>query len=378
MTARRRRTTPGPLSVGELQAGDVVDCTITNKRKARVKVTKQVVSSHADGGKFDLQVNGSTKEADAQDGGTTGYVNVGVGTNPSVGEVAGSGTTLGDYESSIACSGDSSARARTRARCHSARWARRAVVDCTITNKRKPRVNVTKDLYPSSDTGMFDLKVNGATEEPNAGDGGSTGDVNVAVDSNPTVGEGAGTDTTLSDYASSIECTGDSDASCPCRRLRRLSGSNRPRRSTSPVEPPSPAFGLLGGAVDLEVEHARVAGRIQILGHVHPRLALVRDRAVDHGARAERAQRQRTGVRARRAAVTRALDRRLVVAQRGPAARNLADAGACRFRRSRSRSCRRPGVRRLGRAVDLQVELAAVRCADTTCLTTFTAPCAHS
>src|SRR6185503_17514674 len=47
----------GPLSVGALAAGDVVDCTVTNKRKPRVKVTKSVVSAHADGGKFDLEVN---------------------------------------------------------------------------------------------------------------------------------------------------------------------------------------------------------------------------------------------------------------------------------------------------------------------------------
>ena len=82
----------GPLSVGTLAAGDVVDCTITNTRKARVKVTKDLVPS-GDGGLFDLQVNGLTQADDVGDAGTTGYVNVAVGSNPTVGELAGAGTT---------------------------------------------------------------------------------------------------------------------------------------------------------------------------------------------------------------------------------------------------------------------------------------------
>ena len=59
-----------------------------------------------DPGLFDLQVNGSTELADAvPDGDTTGPVKVAVGSNPTVGEVAGTGTDLDDYVSSIACSG---------------------------------------------------------------------------------------------------------------------------------------------------------------------------------------------------------------------------------------------------------------------------------
>ena len=54
----------------------MVDCTITNKRKARVKVTKDLVPS-GDGGLFDLQVNGSTQADDVGDAGTTGYVQCG-------------------------------------------------------------------------------------------------------------------------------------------------------------------------------------------------------------------------------------------------------------------------------------------------------------
>ena len=139
-----------------LAAGDVVDCTITNTRKARVKVTKDLVPS-GDGGLFDLQVNGSTKADDVGDAGTTDYVNVAVGSNPTVGEVAGAGTNLDDYESSIECSGDSSASSSNSGPLSVGVLAAGDVVDCTITNTRKPRVKVTKDLVPSGDGGLFDL-----------------------------------------------------------------------------------------------------------------------------------------------------------------------------------------------------------------------------
>ena len=202
----------GPLSLGTLAAGGVVDCTITNTRKPRVTVTKELVPS-GDGGLFDLQVNGTTKADDVGDGGTTGSVNVAVGSNPTVGELAGAGTTLNDYESSIECTGDSSASSSDSGPLSVGVLAAGDVVDCTITNTRKARVTVTKDLVPSGDGGLFDLQVNGTTKADDVGDGGTTGSVNVAVGSNPAVGELAGAGTTLADYASSIECSGDSSAS---------------------------------------------------------------------------------------------------------------------------------------------------------------------
>ena len=174
----------GPLSVGTLAAGDVVDCTITNKRKPRVTVTKDLAPS-ADGGLFDLQVNGSTQADDVGDAGTTGSVNVAVGSNPTVGELAGTGTNLDDYESSIACSGDSSASSSNSGPLSLGTLAAGDVVDCKITNTRKPRVKVTKDLVPSGDGGLFDLQVNGSTKADDVGDAGSTGSVNVAVGLEP-------------------------------------------------------------------------------------------------------------------------------------------------------------------------------------------------
>src|SRR4029078_12440573 len=74
---------------------------------------------------------------------------------------------------------------------------------------------------------------------------------------------------------------------------------------------------LLGVAVDLEVEPAEVRGRIEVLRHVHSRLALVRDRALDLVAHAELADAQWAGVARGGAAVPGALDRRLVVGEVG-------------------------------------------------------------
>ena len=102
-------------------------------------------------------------------------MNVAVGSNPTVGESGGTGTDLGDYESSIECSGDSSATSSDAGPLSLGDLAAGAVVDCTITNKRKPRVKVTKDRVRRRDNGKFDLQVNGSTEKADAQDGDSTG-----------------------------------------------------------------------------------------------------------------------------------------------------------------------------------------------------------
>ena len=66
-------------------------------------------------------------------------MNVAVGSSPTVGELAGAGTDLDDYESSIECSGDSSSDGfELRAAVCGHRWSAGDVVDCTITNSARP------------------------------------------------------------------------------------------------------------------------------------------------------------------------------------------------------------------------------------------------
>ena len=153
-----------------------------------------------------------------------------------MGELAGTGTDLADYESSIACAGDSSASGPAPPRGGRAR--RRRAVTCTITNKRKPQVKVVKALVPAADPGKFDLQVNAATKKTDAGDTDTTGFVNVAVGSNPTVGELAGTGTDLADYESSIACAGDSQR---LRQRHRLAVGALAAGERSPARSPTSA-----------------------------------------------------------------------------------------------------------------------------------------
>src|SRR5919201_2196640 len=88
-----------------------------------------------------------------------------------------------------------------------------ATVTCTYTNAHTASVKVVKSLDPTSDSGKFNLQVNGVTKATDVGNGGTTDFVSVPAGTNPTVGEIAGTNTSLNDYASSIACTGDSTAS---------------------------------------------------------------------------------------------------------------------------------------------------------------------
>ncbi len=66
-------------------------------------------------------------------------------------------------------------------------------------------LQVVKILVPGSDPGLFDLQVNSITQKENASDGDATGLVPVNPGSN-TVGETAGTGTSLSNYTTTIEC----------------------------------------------------------------------------------------------------------------------------------------------------------------------------
>ena len=117
------------VTVGETP----VTCTVTNKRKPQVKVTKQL-SPTTDPGKFDLQVNGETKKQDAGDGGTTGFVTVGLG-QASVGELAGTGTSLGDYDAQITCGAKGDAAAGATSYSFAVGYGDQA--ECTVTNTRK-------------------------------------------------------------------------------------------------------------------------------------------------------------------------------------------------------------------------------------------------
>jgi hypothetical protein len=85
-------------------------------------------------------------------------------------------------------------------------------VKCWFTNTKDTppppptgTIKVTKKLVPATDSGKFNLLIDGVAKATNVGDGGTTGTqtVNTGVH---TVGESAGTGTSLSDYDSSLTC----------------------------------------------------------------------------------------------------------------------------------------------------------------------------
>ena len=81
-------------------------------------------------------------------------------------------------------------------------------VKCWYTNTKQPdtgTIKVTKKLLPSTDTGKFNLLIDGAIKAANVGDGGTTGTqtVNTGVH---TVGETASAGTDLADYTSTTSC----------------------------------------------------------------------------------------------------------------------------------------------------------------------------
>jgi hypothetical protein len=85
-------------------------------------------------------------------------------------------------------------------------------VKCWFTNTKDTppppptgTIKVTKKLLPSTDSGKFNLLIDGVAKATNVGDGGTTGTqtVNTGVH---TVGESAGAGTSLSNYDSSLTC----------------------------------------------------------------------------------------------------------------------------------------------------------------------------
>jgi prealbumin domain-containing protein len=90
----------------QVNSNDDVVCTFTNSRDTgQIKVIKDFSDNSPAGAKVDLQIDGTTKLANAEDGDDTGFVTVNTG-NHSVGELEVDGTDLSDYTTSISCVDD--------------------------------------------------------------------------------------------------------------------------------------------------------------------------------------------------------------------------------------------------------------------------------
>ena len=88
-------------------------------------------------------------------------------------------------------------------------------VKCWYTNTRDTgTIKVTKELVPATDGGKFNLLIDGQAKATNVGDGGTTG-VQTVLPGTHTVGESAGTATSMADYDSSTSCVDKAHAAKP-------------------------------------------------------------------------------------------------------------------------------------------------------------------
>ena len=201
-------------------------------------------------------------------------------------EQLSSGTGTGDWACSYpnaSTSGGFATGAGSGFRCG---WgpidANKHVTKKDFGNYRKAKVTVIKALAPASDSGRFDLKVNGATVKAAAGDGG-TGSVLVKPGAHQ-VTETAVSGTNLADYAASIDCkvkagprtygaggdgfvhlgSGD-EAVCTITNVRL--GKIEIAKRTDPAETGGTAFAFSGFAGAFNLGH----GDVKTVTRVTPR-----------------------------------------------------------------------------------------------------------
>jgi hypothetical protein len=129
---------------------DPSDCVIIQDRSGKIEVVKDLIPG-TDTGKFSLQVNGVTKATDVGDGGSTGEVVVPEGSN-SVGEIAGTGTNLSSYSTTISCrdlNGTGNVVASGSGTSLTLTVADGSDIICTITNTASGSITIVKDAIPN-------------------------------------------------------------------------------------------------------------------------------------------------------------------------------------------------------------------------------------
>ena len=166
---------PGPTAEGTTQVdvtvaeGDQATCTITNRRKAKITLTKHLVPAN-DPGRFDLRVGSTVVKAAAGEGGS-GSTQVGAGTY-ALSEVAATGSDPFGYASSIACTLNGTAGPSGSGTSLNVAVTWGDVLACTLTNRPGAWVTLTKHLIPASDPGRFALRVGAEVVKAGATDGG--------------------------------------------------------------------------------------------------------------------------------------------------------------------------------------------------------------
>ncbi len=178
---------------GTIANGQTKTCTVTNDdQPAKLIVIKHVINDNggtATAANFTLDSGGTNDSPDDFAGA----------------ESPGTQVTLDAGSYNVTESGPAGYAASFSAYC-SGTIANGQTKTCTVTNNDiSPTLRVIKDVAPDTDSGLFNLRIDGVTAGTgaNVGDGGTTGFVPVNA-GNHTVSETAGNNTTLSDYTTVI------------------------------------------------------------------------------------------------------------------------------------------------------------------------------
>ena len=182
------------------------DRTITGKdfanyKKAVVKVEKQTVPDGAAGSfSFTSTITGKPSFSLSDGGIETTTVDPGVYTATE--------TLHPDFNlTDITCSGDTiTPNSSDTGNTATFNAQSGETITCVFTNTRKTgKLEVVKKLEPTTDTGKFDLKIDGVTKAAAVGHDGTTGEQTVNT-GNHTVAEAGANGTDLNDYVTSLEC----------------------------------------------------------------------------------------------------------------------------------------------------------------------------
>ncbi|MBI1872796.1 MAG: hypothetical protein HYS05_02770 [Acidobacteria bacterium] len=124
----------------------------------------------------------------------------------------------------------------------------------TLTiNAGPPQLTVIKTLLPGSDSGQFNLRIDGTTYATNVGNGGTTGAVTLTA-SLHTVSETAGTLTTLTDYISVIggDCAADGTITLVAGDVKNctITNTRKPRLTVIKALAPTSDLGKFNLRID--------------------------------------------------------------------------------------------------------------------------------
>ena len=190
-------------------------CTITNTRKTRTVTLSKSLSPTTDAGKFNLVVNGSTVASNIGNGGT-GNLIVPVGSAVSISETAGTSTVLGNYASSLSCTGVTGVTGTTSATFTQPD----ADVACTFNNTRRSASLTIVKQWQNGRTGdaISIAATTGLTNNTtvlastSAGSNSTTGNpVTVYAGETATLGSETFTTGSAANYTASLSCRGAAD-----------------------------------------------------------------------------------------------------------------------------------------------------------------------